>query len=227
MQYPSTPSSSSTRVPTTPVPNAPYMSPKDLPPSPVTPTHALPGYGAPIGALQMYPMGYGAAPAPQASYGLMTPPTTPERARGQRGFAGYAIRPVLSPQALRFNIAQPLTAIRYAAPYSERDTYETFTTPPTSVVYISVIGVFRFEVHARQRSGVTVRDVLEGVLSAMAHTATEHEARCFTQEVQQSVVMSRTPRRYKYLGPRVVFSGIEVTHASAGAVYCDLHLATQ
>lgn len=157
----------------------------------------------------------------------MTPPTTPERARGQRGFAGYAIRPVLSPQALRFNIAQPLTAIRYAAPYSERDTYETFTTPPTSVVYISVIGVFRFEVHARQRSGVTVRDVLEGVLSAMAHTATEHEARCFTQEVQQSVVMSRTPRRYKYLGPRVVFSGIEVTHASAGAVYCDLHLATQ
>ena len=67
MQYPSTPSSSSTRVPTTPVPNAPYMSPKDLPPSPVTPTHALPGYSAPTGALQMYPMGYGAAPAAHAN----------------------------------------------------------------------------------------------------------------------------------------------------------------
>ena len=156
----------------------------------------------------------------------MTPPTTPERERGQRGSAGYAIHPMFVPQTLRFNISQPFTSIRFAAPYSERNTYEAFTTPPTSVVHISVLGVFRFEVHARQRSGVTVRDVLEGILSAMAHTATEHETRCFAQEVQQSVSMSRTPRRYKYLGPRVIFSGIEITHASSGSVYCELHLST-
>ena len=159
--------------------------------------------------------------------GLMTPPTTPERVRGQRGSVGYAIHPVVSRQALRFSIAQPFTSIRFAAPYSERNTYEAFTTPPTSVVHISVLGVFHFEVHARQRGGVlTVRDVLEGILSEMAHTATEHESRCFAQEVQQSVAMSRTPRRFKYLGPRVVFSGIEITHASAGAIHCDLHLST-
>ena len=133
---------------------------------------------------------------------------------------------MFSPQTLRFNIAQPFTSIRFGAPYSERDTYQAFTTPPTNAVHVSVIGVFHFEVRARQRGGVTVRDVLEGVLSAMAHSPSEHEARCFTQEVQQGVAASRAPRRYKYLGPRVIFSGIEITHASAGAVHCDLHLST-
>ncbi|KZT69110.1 hypothetical protein DAEQUDRAFT_726977 [Daedalea quercina L-15889] len=198
------------------------MSPKDLPPSPVTPTRILSGHAAPTGALQMYPMGYPAAPGSRATYGLMTPPTTPERARGHRGSAGYAVHPVFNPRTLYLNVAMPLSNID---PRALRNAHESFTIPPANAVHINVLGVFRFEVRARQTGGVTVRDVFEGILQAMAQSASPEEARCFAPEVQQSVASTRTPRRYKYLGPRLLFNAIEVTHVSGGIVYCDLHLA--
>ncbi|KAH9916033.1 uncharacterized protein B0H18DRAFT_1039367 [Fomitopsis serialis] len=226
MQYPPSPSSSTTRVPTTPVPNAPYMSPKDLPPSPVTPTHFLPGYGAPAGAPYMHPAGYGAAPGSRATYGLMTPPTTPERARGQRGSAGYTIHPMFHPNTLRFNISLPASQIEFRAPFSHRNVTDSFASPPARSVFVNIIGVFQFEVRASQASGVTVGDVLEGIGRAMAQPVLANEYNCFPTDARQRVAASvRTPRRVDFLGTRVLFNAVEVTSASGGAVYCDLQLA--
>ncbi|KAH9836118.1 uncharacterized protein C8Q71DRAFT_858130 [Rhodofomes roseus] len=219
MQYPPTPSSSATYVPTTP--NAPYMSPKDLPPSPVTPTHPLPGHGAHAGAPYMYAVGHGVAPGTPAHNGLMTPPTTPERARGRRG-GQYVVHPMFQPSTLRFDVGAQLPHTFWA----HHNPTDSFIDPPARCVCINVIGVFRVEVRAGPMGYVTAQDVLATILREMSQTPSGNEVNCFTIETRQAVAAhTRNARRVHYLGTRRLYNGLEVTQVSGGVVYCDLQLA--
>ncbi|KAI0641409.1 hypothetical protein C8Q79DRAFT_308914 [Trametes meyenii] len=137
------------------------------------------------------------------SYGLMTPPDSPEKASYGHGHVQLTFNPALDAQAqyLSFDVRRGVMMNPHSA-----------TAPainhPVSRMVISVGGIFSFEVTAR---GVpTVADVTSQLVRALAMPANDPRA------PGQSAG--------SLLGTKIMFAGLSLCSIAHGVAYCDLHL---
>lgn len=134
-----------------------------------------------------------------------------------------------------FNILYPIDHIRFSPPYSPGALREAATTPCTTRLTINVLSIFTIDVSSPQGTALTVYDVLGQLFHAMARQPQGGELARFPPDVQQramagSVTRSQRGqpayiRRAELLGPRVLFSGLEIVQLANGTAFCELHLA--
>ncbi|KAI0667215.1 hypothetical protein C8Q78DRAFT_1071959 [Trametes maxima] len=135
------------------------------------------------------------------SYGLMTPPDSPEKA--SHGHVQLTFNAALDAQAqhLSFDVRRGVMMNPHSA-----------TAPainhPVNRMVISVGGVFAFEVAAR---GVpTVADLMNQLVRALAMPANNPRAPGASAG--------------SLLGTKVIFAGLTLRSLDHGVAYCDLHL---
>ncbi|KAI0090098.1 hypothetical protein BDY19DRAFT_992335 [Irpex rosettiformis] len=211
MQYPPTPSSTRSGRALAPAPSragghssatpsAPYMSSRDLPPTPYTPgTAQLPAtpYMSTIPLPGMQPL---------PPFGLLTPPASPARPRGQ-----LVLHHILSPQyaaALHFDMRYPIEHIRFAPGYDASLLDALATNPPVGQLQI-VVFFDTIRINVSNQRGVTVRDVFHRLYRELSKCAEPVEVmRAGQAKGVQTAAPGHAVRRIDLLAPSVVFAGL-------------------
>ncbi|KAH8103141.1 hypothetical protein BXZ70DRAFT_1006297 [Cristinia sonorae] len=164
---------SSQQQPSTP--RAPYMYSQPLPPSPVTPSGRFLSAAPPTPYM-------GTVALPSTSHGLMTPPHSPEKARGYRG---TLVAPPLSRE--HCGLMTPVLLTRPPA-FKPEFARQAATEPPMATIYIRTRGC-TFTIQGGEGRAVTINDVFQGLHREWMRMCNQQELQSSRRSAREAITI--------------------------------------